>query len=211
MSADPREAQKPRDTDATGFTQLLDTLLQQLPEGLCVVFVDGEGETVDFAARIDPFDARITGAELAIALHGMRRSAARMSSGETLELRVEGHSRSILVRHVSKGYDLVVLIGTPTITARHAELTAATAIALMVEAGIPPPPSYAVLRSVEQRPSRTGFAVPTVFEEGTKRRKVESILGHRQDPNELKFLVRLDDGEELVVAFESATGKWRRT
>jgi predicted regulator of Ras-like GTPase activity (Roadblock/LC7/MglB family) len=206
----PRAPEKERDQAVTGFSGHLDNLIRQLPEALCAVFIDGEGETIDLASRLDLFDARVTGAEMAVLLASVRQSFLKLSQGETLEFRLEGSERSIIARHVSEGYDLIVLIQAATISARAAELTAAAAISLLVEAGLKPPPSYAVLRAVEQRPSRTGLLVPTAFEEGGVRRRVESILGHRADTGEAKFLVRLDDGEELVLEQENSTGKWRR-
>lgn len=210
MSAPRPPDETARDQAATGFTRHLDTLVRQLPEAVCAVFVDGEGETVDLSSRIDPFETRIAGAEMAIVLASVRAAQARLGHGEMLEVRVEGHDRSIVARTVGEGYDLVLLVRSSTISARAAEMTAATAIALLVEAGLKPPPSYAVLRSVEQRESRAGFATPSAFDENGVRRRVEAVLGHRHEDGEVKFLVRLDDGEELVIAREQATGRWRR-
>jgi predicted regulator of Ras-like GTPase activity (Roadblock/LC7/MglB family) len=204
------ETRSVRDQDATGFTRHLDTLLRQLPDAVCAVFVDSEGETVDLSSRMDAFETRIVGAELAILLASVRASQARLHHGEALELRVEGNERSFIARTVGEGYDLVVLVRSSTISARVAEMTAATAIALLVEAGLKPPPSYATLRSVEQRESRSGMPVPSAFDESGVRRRVEAVLGHRQDGAEVKFLVRVDDGEELVIAREQTTGRWRR-
>jgi predicted regulator of Ras-like GTPase activity (Roadblock/LC7/MglB family) len=200
-----------RDQDSTGFTKHLDSLVRQVPEALCAVFVDAEGEAVDLATRIDPFDARITAAESAIVLHALRASREKLGEGALLEFRIEGVDRSLIIRIVSKGYDLVLLVSGSAISGRAAEMTAATALALLVEAGLSAPPSYAVLRSVEQRPSRIGFVVPTAFEEQGVRRRVEAILGHRDDGDgHVKFLVRLDDGEELVVTHDRVLNRWQR-
>jgi predicted regulator of Ras-like GTPase activity (Roadblock/LC7/MglB family) len=201
-----------RDIHETGFSKLLDSLVRQLPDAVCAVFIDGEGETVDLASRVDPFDARIAGAEMAIALHTARACRDKLQEGALLEMRIEGARRSMIVRMVSEGYDLVVVVEGSAITGRVAELTASTAIALVVEAGLDPPPSYAVLRSVEERPSKTGLFVPTVFEEAGSRRRVEAILGHRDDGNGVvKFLVRLEDGEELMVVHDRASRRWLRS
>lgn len=205
------EAAVVRDQDVTGFTGHLTALLRQVPEALCAVFVDGEGEAVDLSSRLDAFDARIAGAELAIVMAGAREAAQKLRQGALLELRFEGSARSVIVRHVSEGYDLVVLVESDTISARAAEATAATAVALMAEAKLPPPPSYAVLRSVEYRASRTGIAMPRAFDEGGVRRRIEAVLGHREEGGEMKFLVRLDTGEELLIAREHATGRWQRS
>jgi hypothetical protein len=210
-SSRPPKRSSARDVADTGFSRHLDALIRQVPEALCAVFVDGEGESVDLSARVDAFDARITAAELAIVLASLRRSSAKQQCGEVLELRCECPERSLIARHVSEGYDLVVLVQSDTISARAAEMTAATAIALMVEAGLKPPSSYAVLRSVEQRPSRSGLAVPRSFEESGVRRRIEAVLGHRQEGSQVRYLVRLDTGEEMMIAHDSNTGRWLRS
>lgn len=200
-----------RDQADTGFSRHLDALLRQVPEALCAVFVDIEGEAVDISSRVDAFDARIAGAEMAIVAASARACAGALGQGELLELRIEGHERSILVRHVSEGYDLVVLLRSNVVSARAAEVSAATAIQLMAEAGLKPPPSFAVLRAVERRTSGHGVAVPTAFDEGGVRRRVEAVLGYVEEDTVVKFLVRLDNGEELVLVNEVGTGRWLRS
>ncbi len=206
----PRELE--RDLDATGFSSHLDTLLRQLPEAICAVFVDGEGETVDLATRVDPFEARVAAAELSIVLDSVRRGRAKLGEGALLEFRIEGNARSILVRHVAEGYDVLVVVNAAAISARVADATSTASIALLRETGMRPPPMLPMLRAVEQRPSRLGIFVPTAFEENGVRRRVETILGHRDDGDGMvRFLVRLDDGEELVVMHDRAQSRWIRT
>ncbi len=201
-----------RDFDTTAFSRHLDALVLAIPEALCAVFVDGEGETVDLASRLDPFDARVAGAEMSIVLHGLRMTREKLGEGVVIELRIEGSQRSILVRHVSRGYDLVVLLAAAAVSAQSAELTAGTALALVLEAGLKPPPTTPVLRAVEQRPSRIGFLVPSSFEENGVRRRIAVILGHRDEGDgNVRFLVRLEDGEELVVLHDRAAATWVRT
>ena len=48
-----------RDADPTGFTAALEALLEAVPGGLCATFLDAEGETIDLATRIDPYEARV--------------------------------------------------------------------------------------------------------------------------------------------------------
>jgi predicted regulator of Ras-like GTPase activity (Roadblock/LC7/MglB family) len=211
-SRPPQPPQVARDLDATGFSKHLDELVKQLPEALCAVFVDGEGETVDLASRVSPFDARIAGAEMSIVLDSVRRARAKLGEGALVELRIEGNTRSILVRHVAEGYDIVVLVESASITGRVAEATAEASFGLMKETGLRPPPRTPILRAVEHRPSRIGIMVPTSFEENGRRRRVETILGHRDDGDGLvRFLVRLDDGEELVVVHDQNQARWIRT
>jgi predicted regulator of Ras-like GTPase activity (Roadblock/LC7/MglB family) len=209
--SDPRRPSTlDRDQAITGFSRHLDGLLAQLPEALCAVFVDPEGETVDVSARVDPFDARVAGAEMAIVLGSARAASRKLGYGDTLEVRLESPQRSVIVRAVSEGYELVLLVGAPAISARAAELVAQTAVALLTEAGLPPPPSYATLRSVERKPSQTGMLVPAAFDDRGVRRKVTAVLGHRTEGGAVKFLVRVDTGEELLLVNEPISGRWTR-
>ncbi|MEI8259266.1 MAG: hypothetical protein WCJ30_26660, partial [Deltaproteobacteria bacterium] len=69
-----------------------------------------------------------------------------------------------------------------------------------------------VLRAVEQRPSRIGILVPSSFEENGVRRRIAVILGHRDEGDGVvRFLVRLEDGEELVVLHDRQAATWKRT
>jgi|LNFM01.1.fsa_nt_gb hypothetical protein len=202
-----------RDQAVTGFSAVLDALVAAVPNALCAVFVDPEGETVDLCARIDPFDARITGAEFTIVLAAVRQSTAKLSAGSALEVRVEGTRRSAIARCVSEGYDLVLLVGSPTITARVADAVVDAAIELLRESGLPPPPSFARLRAAEAPPkvsSRFRSMGPVVIDDGGVQRRVEQSLGFYQGEAGIEVLVRLDDGEELLVWFDATINRWTR-
>lgn len=209
-SPSPPRALHERDLDVTSFTKHLDALLEALPDAACAVFVDGEGETVDLSSRVDPFDARIAGAECAILLFTVRAGQQKLKKGETLEFRIEADKRSIVVRTVTEGYDLIVLLDAPEISARAAELVATAAIALLKETGLPAPPTARVLRAVEERQSLSGMTMPRAFEKNGVRHKVEAVLGHRNEGDQTRFLVRLDDGEELLLSHEPLSGRWSR-
>lgn len=202
-----------RDQATTGFSAVLDELVASVPNALCAVFVDPEGETVDLAARIDPFDARITGAEFTIVLAAVRQCSQKLSAGATLEIRVEGKRRSAIARCVSEGYDLVLLVGSPTITARVADAVVDAAAELLRESGLPPPPSFARLRGADG-PSRVSSRFrtmgPIFIEDAGVQRRVAQSLGFYQGEAGVEVLVRLDDGEELLVWFDSTINRWTR-
>jgi predicted regulator of Ras-like GTPase activity (Roadblock/LC7/MglB family) len=192
---------------------VLDELVHSIPHAICAVFVDPEGETVDLASRVDPFDARVAGAEFTIVLAAARALASKLALGETLELRVEGSQRSAIVRSVSEGYDLVVLVGAKTIAARVADAVADAAIELLREAGLPPPRSFARLRGAEvptRMSSRFQGIGPVLVEEAGVQRRVERALGFYQGEAGIEVLVRLEDGEELLVWFDSTINRWTR-
>lgn len=202
-----------RDQAVTGFTKVLDELVHAVPDALCAVFVDPEGETVDLASKVDPFDARITGAEFNVVLSNVRECAAKLRGGATLEFRVEGTRRSVITRLVSDGYELVLLVAAPTITVFAADQLLLAAQALLKEAGLPPPPSWARLRGAEA-PVRTSSRLkgigPLLIEDAGVQRRVEQTMGFYQGEQGTEVLVRLEDGEELLAWFDPQLKRWTR-
>ncbi len=194
----------------TGFTPVLDSLLRALPEALCAVFMDEEGEAIDLATRIDGFDARVAGAETAIVLSRWRALSSLRHHGPVVELRITGGSRSLVARSVGGGYDLVVLLSTRGVTAIVSARCATAAVLLRDEAHIPAPTPRSVLRAVELRPWQTGGEVPRAFVEDGVRRRVASVLGVLEERTARTFLVRTIEGEELLVLHDRRTGQWRR-
>ncbi len=198
-----------RDLATSGFTAILNGLVTSLPEALCAVFVDGEGEAIDYATRIAPFEARIVGAEAAQPLARARSLARRVGLGEILEVRLDAAARALLARHVTDDCTLVLLVGAPSIHMAAAERCAQAAQALCIEARCPLPGALRVLRVVELQ-SGADRALPQAFIDAGARRTVSAILGVQWGPTHNVFLVRTDTGEEVVVEHEGATGRWRR-
>ena len=194
----------------TGFTPVLESLLRALPEALCAVFVDEEGEAIDLATRIDGFDARVAGAETAIVLSRWRALSSLRQHGPVIELQIVGGSRSLVARSVGGGYDLVVLLSTQGVTAAVSARCATAAGSLRDEAHISAPTPRSVLRAVELRPSETVGEVPRAFVEDGVRRRVAAVLGVLDEGTARAFLVRTVEGEELLVLHNRHTGQWRR-
>jgi len=199
----------PRDVATTGFTSILEGLVESLPEALCAIFVDGEGEAIDYATRIDPFEAKILGAESALPLARARALARLTNLGEILELRFDAARRAVLARQVTDACTLVLLVQSPSVRIAAVERCALAAQALCIEAGQPLPGALRVLRVVELQ-SGTDRALPQAFIDGGARRIVAAILGVQWGDACNTFLVRTDTGEEMVVEHTFATGQWRR-
>lgn len=205
----PMATLRPRDLAATGFTPILEALVHDLPETLCAVFVDAEGETIDYATRIDPFEARVVGAEAAIPLSRARALARRTGLGDILEVRLDGARRTLLARQVTEACALVLMVDAPSVRVEAVEHCARAAEALCIESGHPLPGALRVLRAVELQDG-VGQALPRAFVEGGTRRTVSAVLGTLPGPAHDTFLVRTDDGEELVLEHQHATGRWSR-
>ena len=59
----------------TGFTACLETLVETSAGCLGAVLVDGEGETVDYAGRLAPYDVKLAAAHFQIVLRELCNSA----------------------------------------------------------------------------------------------------------------------------------------
>ncbi|MEZ4405963.1 MAG: hypothetical protein R3A52_05760 [Polyangiales bacterium] len=198
---------RPRGAERTGFTAALEALVRGAREALCAVFVDAEGEAIDVATAIDEFDAKITGAEMALPLARVRAYARARRAGATVEVRFSGERRSVLVRAVAEGCDLVLLV-EGAITVALAERVARTAAALASEAGMEPVAGRQTLRAVELSADRPGW--PRAFVDGGARRTVAAVLGVREVGTDAHYLVRTDEGEEVLVAHDRELEQWRR-
>src|ERR1700730_10328586 len=63
-----RETTPPRDQEASTFAAILNDLVVRLPGAFAAALVDGEGETVDYGGKVDPFDAKINAAHWRLVL-----------------------------------------------------------------------------------------------------------------------------------------------
>jgi len=103
-----------RDQDTTGFTRILQNLVEALPGLAGVALVDELGECVDYAGVLEPFEIRLTSAHLQIEL---RHATERLSGalGGLRELAVYARKRTFFAVHLVDGYDLILVFtaGSP--------------------------------------------------------------------------------------------------
>lgn len=196
--------------EPTGFTAALEALVFELPEALCAVFIDDEGEAIDLASRVDLFEARIAGAVMALPLTTLRATLRRRRLGGLSGIRLEGGSRSVLVREVASGCDLVVLLDAPGISASTFIRCAVTARELCAEARLEPPRHMHALSGVELRRRPDGLAAPRAFLDGGMRRRVIAVLGVAQHGAQIVWLVRAVPDEEVLLAHDLTTDRWDR-
>lgn len=199
-----RRAILPRDSDRTGFTATLEALLDLLPDALCATFLDSEGETIDLATRVDPFDARIYSAEFALPLASMRAASRELGVGTTRELRLVGDARCVLVRSVSEECDLLVVLDGQRTLGRASFECARASVRLAFEAGVP---SW---RPASLSPVTSAGALPQAFLEDGRTRRVASVLGAADSTITESLLVRTVDGDECVIARDPTTERWFR-
>jgi hypothetical protein len=196
-----------RELDVTGFTEALETLVAALPEAESATFIDDEGEAVDLAARVDPYEARVAGAILSLPLHLARSFARRTGLGEVLGLWVVGERRAALTRRVGDGLDVVLVIEGTVARARVQEALSEAAESLRYEAGLA---GEALGFEVESRTMSSGSVRPVAVIERGVRREVREVLGVLHEASVTHVLVRTEGPHELLLHYDRETQRWRR-
>lgn len=94
---------------ASPFAAILGALLSRLPGARGAALVDADGETVDYAGRIEPFDLRVAAAHWQIVLDELRRTRA-FASARSFAVRADEQSYVVWALP-EDGYAIVVLLG----------------------------------------------------------------------------------------------------
>lgn len=202
------------------------------PSVLAAAFVDMEGECVDYVASIDPFDAKVIGAQLLVVMLDAAERLRTIAHGEALELMISAEHREFLVRRLDDDYLVVVATEGGALNKAIIAAVDRAAVTLGREAGmhVPPvprtspssPPPDPTLRwvDVELRPSARWDYAPVAFEESTAlrggssastepaRMAVVHVLGRYRDGEQVCFRIRAEDGRELTLAHDLPSGRW---
>ncbi|XXX80575.1 hypothetical protein WMF30_17590 [Sorangium sp. So ce134] len=193
----------PRDQAPSSFTSILEDLLCAIPGAHAAALVDFEGETIDYAGRLEPFDVKVTAAHWQIVL----AEVAGSPLGVPRQLTVRAHRRSYIVRQLQPGYALVlVLHPRAAFAASHRALQEADA-RLCAEAG------WATSRTtrwycvdVETEASDRGRPARLRGAGGWQPIEVMgSMVG--LGPREKGFRIRLPSGAEMLLIRERM-GRW---
>ena len=96
-----------RDMEESSFTLILRDVLSRIPGAVAVALVDRDGEAVDYAGRLDPFEVKVAGAHFRIVLEDIARQPAFGVAHTVVCL---GSKGSILARGLPDGYALVVIL-----------------------------------------------------------------------------------------------------
>lgn len=201
-----RDAGAPRDQARSTFTRILERLLAVTPGGQGAALVDYEGETVDYAGWLDPFDLKIAAAHWLIVLS---ETADTRTVGPILRLTVRARGRAYYVRRLEESY-AVVLVLHPRAAFAVSERAMQEAIAgISAEAGWPLPKDAARWFWVEVESELQGRARrPRRVKVGGRFQPVEVMgalmgLGAR----ERGYRVRLPNGVEMMLVRERL-GHW---
>ncbi len=198
-----------RDQDASLFS----AILLRLCDGCAAhaaALVDKEGETVDYAGRISPYEIRVAAAELRLVL-AFTRSAAVPGFPEVNDIRIRTRLRSYAVVGLGDGYAIVLeLVRHSAALSKRALLQATRE--LESEAGIASvlPPGSTPWSRVEVRLSSEDVHRPEAVWLN-RAWQVLTVLGryrnHDLERRERGYLARLPSGAELSLVREPL-GHW---
>lgn len=200
---DRRRARRPRDQAPSSFTTILEDLLRGIPGAHAAALVDFEGETIDYAGHLDPFDVKVTAAHWQIVL----TEVAGSRIGAPHQITVRAHRRSYIVRQLQPEYALVLVLHARAAFAASCRALQEAHARLCTEAGWSAPRCsrwYGV--DVETDASDRGR--PARLRSASGWQPVEvmgSMVG--LGPREKGFRVRLPSGAEMLLVRERM-GRW---
>lgn len=200
----------PRDQAASAFSSALLRLCDDTG-ATAAALVDSEGETVDYAGSLDPFDIKIAAAEWRLVLTHLNQSGVP-NWAETHELFVRAQSRSYALIALDAGYALVLQLG------RHCADLATRALGEAVqdisrEAGLRVPRRFVAMerwRRVAVRPTSDDPKRPKWVWHGGAWREV-TVLGVYRDQDfqrrDIGYRAQLENGAEFFLVRE-VLGRW---
>ena len=181
--------------DATPFTSILEKMIGRIPGAFGAVLVDSEGETVDYAGLVVPYEIRVTAAYLQIAMRQLEEVSAL---GAPRFMVVRGAKRSVVARALPDAYVLGLLLRRRAGFNASQRAFSEAERTLAREAGWPAPSGrawYAVDVTVDRR-GRPVRVEPEVAVE-----VIGTVMG--LSAREQGFRVRTSSGLELTLVREA--------
>ncbi|MBK8254625.1 MAG: hypothetical protein IPK82_18395 [Polyangiaceae bacterium] len=129
----PRRARPVRDQAPSPFTEILDRLVVTTPGARGAALVDFEGETVDYAGWVDPYELKVAAATWLIAL----AEVAVTSFSSFTQIVVRAARSSFVLRRINNDYALVFVLHARAAFAVSDRALAEAEAALAREAGWP--------------------------------------------------------------------------
>jgi hypothetical protein len=203
-----------RDQAASAFTTILEDLVARVPGAIAAGFVDAEGESVDYAGWLTPFDIKVAAAHWRIILNQLRELTWM---GPPRTLIVRGAKRSTVARLLHDGYAVVLVLGRRAGFVMPERAFSACEVAIAIEAGWPLDPNqprwFPVMVEVDprRRPERIVYgglaeAVEVLGRLVEPPPSRPSEIPQRPDRDQA-FRVRLASGPEITLVRESG-GFW---
>jgi len=201
----------------SAFTDILRRLLYRATGLLAVAFVDSEGECVDYCSALDPFEAKVAGAQLIVTMTELSERMRALGGGQSFMLTVSGSNRDLVARRISDEYMLIVVTKPRALTRRLQGGIEIAVTELRREAQIDMPDWEPVLDSVRvEVRAAVGwpYAPAAYFDESEVRIGIAHVMGRWLEGTGVEsrvcFRVRTDDGEELTLIHDRAHDRWER-
>jgi hypothetical protein len=211
-AAEPR-----RDRPATPFARILSAFLQAQPGVVGAVFLDMEGECIDYASSRDPYDVMVFGATLVQPTLQLLHSDKRLRAGAPILWVLEAEHLDALVRRVSDEHLLALWLQPNSISARVLHALGPLAELLRQEAGLAAPawdPEGEPLEVETRAATGWGYAPHTMRSRDQTACELE-VLGRWAERGSVStqeavcFRVRCA-GHELTLVHERALNRWYR-
>jgi len=200
--------------EETEFTVLLREVRDAVPAVQVAVFVDNEGECIDYASCIDIYDTKVIGAQMLDILRRLESTDEKVGAGAHYALEMGCVPYEMWARRLSEDY-VLVLRTEGTFERSHLRSVAAhTAHAFRAAVGIDAPywEPEAVPIEVSTRPAVGWDYAPDSFREHGERVAVEDVLGRWTDPpdsdGDVCFRIRTVDGRELTLVYDPGADAW---
>jgi predicted regulator of Ras-like GTPase activity (Roadblock/LC7/MglB family) len=206
-----------RDRPDSAFSFILNRFVEVHEEVQAAVVVDCDGECIDYASVIDPYEAKVFGAALLGTTAEITAATRRMGAGSPIQWVVEAARYDLLVRRLSDDFTLVVVLSSRGLSGHVLAAMNTLADALRHEAGVTAAswdPSSVPFR-VQTRFGPDGEEVPaSVYDAGVAQAVVAVLArwterGVVSSADRTCFRVRVARGE-LTLVFEPATKHWHR-
>ncbi len=96
------------------FNYLLTNLLVDVPEAVGAIFLDDEGEAVEWVTRHnDPFDLKVEGAYHSIFVRRLTTISAESQFGKLKQYIIKGEALTALTHPLPDGYYLLLVMDQP--------------------------------------------------------------------------------------------------
>jgi hypothetical protein len=198
-----------RDQAVSSFAATLGRLCDALP-AVAAALVDGEGETVDYAGSLSPYEIRVAGAEWQLVVASVALGERKAQAIE--EIVVRARLATYAAFAISEGYVLVVQLRPRAFeVSRRAVIEAIREIC--AEAALSVPKRYfgEYWFRIDVRESRNDLRPRAIWMDQAYR--PTTVIGRMSQPDALHtdrgYRVMLDNGNELTVVRERL-GRWYR-
>lgn len=196
-----------RDQHVTPFSASLLRLCDAVGAPAAAI-VDSEGETVDYAGSVDPFDIKVAAAEWAVVFARLKACRSPLLASAS-ELRIRGARRSYVVRRLADDYALVLQL-LPHCFAVSARGLNEALREVALEAGLPAPPGTNAKEQwvrVDVRCGPRSSRRPSAIWVKGSWLEVEVLGRWDAGRRELGYRARLASGAEFTLIRERL-GRW---